>query len=109
MERQEGDEALRAVGGGCSFLQHRDAEDGDLRQNTMPRRLRAHPTWQRGGKKGRVTLGEGGGGGKLRIHRFALNQTKSKFLRVGAAMQLSKRAGNLRGRDSQDTLGHLPF
>lgn len=79
MERQEGDEALRSVGGGHSFLQHKDAGDGDLRQNTMPRRLRAHPTWQRGGKKGRVTLGEGGGGGKLRIHRFALNQTKSKI------------------------------
>lgn len=95
MERQEGDEALRTVGGGYSFLQHKDAEDGDLRQNTMPRRLRAHPTWQKGKKKGRVTLGEGGGGGKLRIHRFALNQTKSKFLRVGAAMHLSKWAGNL--------------
>lgn len=51
MERQEGDEALRTVGGGYSFLQHKDAEDGDLRQNTMPRRLGAHPTWQKG-KKG---------------------------------------------------------
>lgn len=108
MERQQGDKALRWVGGGDAFLQHKDAEDGDLRQNTMPRRLRAHPTRQRGGKKGRVTLGEGGGGGKLRIHRFALNQTKSKFLRVDAAM-LRKWAGNLRGRDSQDTHGHLPF
>lgn len=109
MERQEGDEALRSVGGGYAFFQHKDAEDGDLRQNKMPWRLRAHPTRQRGGKKGRVTLGEGGGGGKLRIHRFALNQTKSKFLRVDVAMQLRKWAGNLRGRDSQDMHGHLPF
>lgn len=51
MERQEGDEALRTVGGGYSFLQHKDAEDGDLRQNTMPRRLGAHPTWQKGKKR----------------------------------------------------------
>lgn len=65
---------------------------------------------QRGkGKKGRVTPGEGGGGGKLRIHRFALNQTKSKFLGVHVAMQLGKWAGNLRGRDSEDTHGHLHF
>lgn len=111
VERQEGDEALRAVGGGDAVFQHKDAEDGDLRQNTMPRRLRALPTRQMGGKKkkGRVTLEEGGGGGKLRIHRFALNQTKSEFLRVDVAMQLRKWAGNLRGRDSQDTHGHLPF
>lgn len=60
-------------------------------------------------KKGRVTPGGGGGGGKLRIHRFALNQTKSKFLRVLVAMQPSKWAGNLRGRDSQDAHGHLHF
>lgn len=33
-------------------------------------------------KKGRVTPGGGGGGGRLRIRWFALNQTKSKFLRV---------------------------
>lgn len=109
MERQEGDEALRSVGGGYAFLQHKDAEDGDLRQNTMPWRLWAHPTRQKEKKKGRVTLGEGGGGGKLRIHRFALNQTKSEFLRVDVAMQLRKWAGNLRGRDSQDPHGHLPF
>lgn len=51
MERQEGDEALRSVGGGDAFFQHKDAEDGDLRQNTMPRRLRALPTRQMGGKK----------------------------------------------------------
>ena len=62
-----------------------------------------------GKKKGRVTPGGGGGGGKLRIHRFALNQTKSKFLRVLVAMQPSKWAGNLRGRDSQDAHGHLHF
>lgn len=74
----------------------------------MPRRLRAHPVRQRK-KKGRVTPGGGGGGGKLRIHRFALNQTKSKFLRVLVAMQPSKWAGNLRGRDSKDTHGHLHF
>lgn len=47
MERQEGDEALRSVGGGYAFLQHKDAEDGDLRQNTMPWRLWAHPTRQK--------------------------------------------------------------
>lgn len=90
------------------LLQHKDAEDGDLRQNTMPRRLRAHPARQ-GEKKGRVTPGEGGGGGKLRIHRFALNQTKSKFLGVLVAMQASKWAGNLWGRDREDTHGHLHF
>lgn len=53
------------------------------------------PSSKAKGKKGRVTLGGGGGGGKLRIHRFALNQTKSKFLRVLVAMQPSKWAGNL--------------
>lgn len=62
-----------------------------------------------GKKKGRVTPGGGGGGGKLRIHRFALNQTKSKFLRVLVAMQPSKWSGNLRGRDRQDAHGHLHF
>lgn len=67
------------------------------------------PIQQGKGKKGRVTPGEGGGGGKLRIHRFVLNQTKSKFLGVHVAMQLSKWAGNLRGRDSEDTHGHLHF
>lgn len=85
-------------GGGLPFFasaQHRDAGDGFLRQNMMPGRLRAHPARQR--KKGRVTLekGRGGGGGRLRIHWFALNQTKSKFLRVLVAMQPSKWAGNL--------------
>lgn len=63
----------------------------------------------KGKKKGRVTPGGGGGGGKLRIHRFALNQTKSKFLRVLVAMQPSKWAGNLWGRNSKDTHGHLHF
>lgn len=68
----------------------------------MPRRLRAHPGERRGGeggggKKGSSHSGEGeGGGGKLRIHRFALNQTKSEFLRVHVAMQPSKWAGKPR-------------
>lgn len=95
------------------LVQRRDAGDGFLRQNMMPRRLRAHPARQRRkGRKKRVESlreGEGGGGGKLRIHRFALNQTKSKFLRVLVAMQPSKWAGNLRGRGTKDTHGHLHF
>lgn len=79
----------------------KDAEDGSVRQNMMPRRLRARPTRER--KKGRVTLEGGGGGGILRIHWFALNQTKSKFLGVFVALQLSKWSGNLQGRDSLRT------
>lgn len=50
-------------GGGLAFLclaQHKDAGDGFLRQNTMPRRLRAHPARQR--RKKRVeSLREGEG------------------------------------------------
>lgn len=53
------------------------------------------------------SLREGGGGGGLRIHWFALNRTKSKFLMVVVAMQPSKWAGNLRGR--KDAHGHLHF
>lgn len=63
--------ALRSVGGGRAFfclVQHKDAGDGFLRQNMMPRRLRAHPAKRRRNKKkkkGRVTPGGGGGGGEI--------------------------------------------
>lgn len=67
MERERGDEALCAVGGGHAFfawyMQHKDAEDGDLRQNTMPRRLWAHPARQR--KKGSSHSGRGRGRRKI--------------------------------------------
>ena len=43
----------------CLVL-HKDAEDGFVRQNMMPRRLRAHPARQKK-KKGRVTPRRGGG------------------------------------------------
>lgn len=54
-------------GGRTCFLclvQHKDAEDGDLRQNTMPRRLRAHPARQRE-KKGSSHSGRGRGRRKI--------------------------------------------
>ncbi|CAB1454212.1 unnamed protein product [Pleuronectes platessa] len=78
MERRRGDEGF-----GWGGWEHKDAGVGFLRQNMMPRRLRAHPARKKKKekKKGRVTPGGGmgGGGGGLRIRWFALKQAKSKI------------------------------
>lgn len=53
MEREKCHEAVQR-GGRTGFLclvQNKDAGDGFLRQNMMPRRLRAHPARQREGKR----------------------------------------------------------
>lgn len=65
-----------------------DARDGSLRQNMMPRRLRAHR--EPGKEKGRVTQ-RGGGEPRDITHLLVwIESGKSKFLRVLVAMQQSK-------------------
>lgn len=91
--------ALTVMGAYCLSLPGaaNDARDGFLRQNMMPRRLRAHR--ERGKEKGRVTQR---GGGELRdiTHLLVwIESGKSKFLRVLVAMQQSKWAVNFRPRE----------
>lgn len=88
-----GSKAMRRWGGSARFsggrtgfslprTAHKDAGDGFLRQNTMPRRLRAHPTRQRGKKRVeslREGEGEEGNYASIGLHWIRQSPNSSGF------------------------------